>query len=797
MINSFLSIISKYQDHFFSFLNYLNKKDKKFFILGDIVESFNEFSKDLEDIDEELLDLTKLLQEAVFMSSTVYLDVRVTIGHSEFYAVNLEEVEVEQISIKDYLVVKEKFVDINNASNILTLDFKPFYERMPSVRDAKSIGAGVEYLNRYLSSKMFNETDKWKNLLFDFIKLHKFNSTQLILNDRVEDADYLNANIDKALKKLEKYEKTDTYEKVKHDLQLLGFEPGLGKDVKEISKSLKILDKLFDSPDHIVLGEFISRIPMIFNVAIISPHGFFGQEGVLGLPDTGGQVVYILDQVKALEKALISSLKKAGLNVLPKIIILTRSIPNAGNTKCNKRLEKVLNTKNTWILRVPFRNHNPKVTDNWISRFEIWPYLEEFAEDSYIELKAEFQGKPDLIIGNYSDGNLVSYLLSKRFEVTQCCIAHALEKSKYLFSDLYWKDLDDHYNFSTQFTADLIAINSSDFQITSTYQEIAGTEFSVGQYESHKHFTLPGLYRVENGVNLYHTKFNIISPGVNEKIYFPYSKDDKRISSTKNSLTRMLFENTEDDEIYGTLKVPGKIPLFSMARLDKNKNLTALVRWFGQNPEIQELANVIIVAGQIDASRSSDKEEIDQINYMHHLINEYNLHDKIRWIGKLFRKDEAGEVYRVIADRNGFFIQPGLFEGFGLTVLEAMISGLPVIATKYGGPLEIIQDGKNGFHIDPINDEESAKMILDVLKKSSENDGFWDKISKKSVQRVNESYNWKLYSERLLSLSKIYGFWKYVTDLETKDSDAYLDIVYHMLYKPRAQKILDKHNNIS
>ncbi len=795
MINSFLSIISEYQDHFFSFLNLLNSKEKKLFILGDIVEAFTEYSKPFDDIDEELQELTKLLQEAICMGNSIYLDVRVAIGHSEFYAVHLEDVEVEQISIKEYLMIKEKFVDPGNPANILTLDFKPFYERMPAVRDAKNIGAGVEYLNRYLSSQMFTETDKWKNLLFDFMKLHKHNGTQLILNDRVRDTDHLNVNIDKAIKKLEKYEKTDSSEKVKHDLQVLGFEPGLGKDVKEITESLKILDRLFDSPDHIVLGEFISRIPMIFNVAIISPHGYFGQEGVLGLPDTGGQVVYILDQVKALEKALISSLKKSGLNVLPKIIILTRLIPNARDTTCDTRLEKVTNTRNTWILRVPFRKGNPKVIDNWISRFEIWPYLEEFAENASVALKGEFQGKPDLIIGNYSDGNLVSYLLSKKFDVTQCCIAHALEKSKYLFSDLYWKDMDDHYNFSTQFTADLIAINSSDFQITSTYQEIAGTEFSVGQYESHKHFTLPGLYRVENGVNLYHTKFNIISPGVNEKIYFPYTKAEKRISSTKNSITQMLFENSDDHEIFGTLEYPDRIPLFSMARLDKNKNLTALVRWYGQNPEIQKLANIIIVAGQIEASRSSDKEEIDQINYMHHLINKYNLHNKIRWIGKLFRKDEAGEVYRVIADRKGFFVQPGLFEGFGLTVLEAMISGLPVIATKYGGPLEIIQDGKNGFHIDPINDEESANIILDILRKSKEDDKFWDQISKKSIQRVNESYNWKLYSERLLSLSKIYGFWKYITDLETKDSDAYLDIVYHMLFKPRAQNILDKHNS--
>ena len=147
-----------------------------------------------------------------------------------------------------------------------------------------------------------------------------------------------------------------------------------------------------------------------------------------------------------------------------------------------------------------------------------------------------------MIIGNYSDGNLVSYLLSKKFNVTQCCIAHALEKSKYLFSYLYWESMEEQYNFSLQFTADLIAMNSSNFQITSTYQEIAGTEFTVGQYETHKHFTLPGLYRVENGVDLYNIKFNIISPGVNESIFFPYTKTAKRNLKKKNHLSRRKSE---------------------------------------------------------------------------------------------------------------------------------------------------------------------------------------------------------------------------------------------------------------
>ena len=54
------------------------------------------------------------------------------------------------------------------------------------------------------------------------------------------------------------------------------------------------------------------------------------------------------------------------------------------------------------------------------------------------EIRAELGGRPDLIIGNYSDGNLVASLLSFHLNVTQCTIAHALEKTKYPDADINW-----------------------------------------------------------------------------------------------------------------------------------------------------------------------------------------------------------------------------------------------------------------------------------------------------------------------------------------------------------------------
>jgi sucrose synthase len=787
---SIKKIIEENKEDFFRFFNRVGRHENKLLVKGNLLEVLRELREEEKNTNYRAIeDVINKITESVAINHYIYFEIREYIGTADFYLFNLEERYYENISAEEFLKAKEKFIEPGSNEDPLTLNFTTFYDKFPSVREAKNIGRGVEYLNRYLSSNMFTQPEKLRNALFEFLFVHKHDSQQLILNTRINSPEILSTQLDHALKYLRKLPEEESYSNIKHKLQEFGFERGLGDTVGKITESLELLDGLLHSPDNAALKEFLSRIPMIFNIAIISPHGFFGQENVLGKPDTGGQVVYILDQVKALEKELIKSLKASGLETMPKIIILTRLIPNAGNTKCNQRLEKVHETKNSWILRVPFRTNNNEIIQDWISRFEIWPHLENFAEDAKKELAAEFGGRPDFIIGNYSDGNMVAYILSKKFGVTQCNIAHALEKSKYLYSALYWKNIENQYHFSVQFTADLIAMNAASFIITSTYQEIVGTDESIGQYESYKNFTMPDLYRVEGGINLFHPKFNIVPPGVNTKIFFPYTNEKKRLKGIRKELDSLLFENVEDPDVIGKLNNPDLVPIFSLARLDKIKNLTSLVRWFGENKKLQKVANMIIVAGNVDINKSSDGEEKEQINIMHGLINEFQLQDKIRWIGKLFRKDQTGEVYRIIADKKGIFVQPALFEGFGLTVLEAMRSGLPVFATYYGGPLEIIQDHVSGFHIDPINGEETSQKMLDFILRFIKDEKVWKRISERAIKRVDTAFNWELYSKNLLSLAKIYGFWKYTTNIEMEELNSYLEVIYHLLYLPRANQL--------
>jgi sucrose synthase len=142
----------------------------------------------------------------------------------------------------------------------------------------------------------------------------------------------------------------------------------------------------------------------------------------------------------------------------------------------------------------------------------------------------------------------------------------------------------------------------------------------------------------------------------------------------------------------------------------------------------------------------------------------------------------GAEMYRLMADRHGVFVQPALFEAFGLTVIEAMVSGLPTFATCYGGPLEIIVDGTSGFHIDPNHGAAAADRIADFFAACQQDPDHWERVSRKSIARVEERYTWRKYASRLMDLSRIYGFWKYMTNLERQETRRYLEMFYGLLH---------------
>ncbi|MGD8318574.1 MAG: sucrose synthase [Myxococcales bacterium] len=799
MIETLELLIDAHREPVYLFFRRLKAFDRRFLLWSDLVHELEAFSE--TEVGRLLCDskmpwIIRHCQEAVIDEPFVCLALRARVGRWHYVQVHTEEMRCRELSVAEFLDIKERLAAHipQGERYVLEVDLSPFERGFPKLKDSRNIGKGVEFLNRHLSGRLFSEGGRGEKLLFDFLQVHQVRGQQLMLNGTLRDVDELREALDNAMDILDGRDSDDA--DVHRDLRRLGFEPGWGRTPAQIRETMGLLLDILEAPSPRNLERFLGRMPMIFSIAIVSPHGYFGQSNVLGKPDTGGQVVYILDQVRALEREMRASIRDQGLDIEPQIVVLTRLIPEADGTTCDQRLEPILGTENARILRVPFRTYEGgEIINRWISRFEVWPYLERFAIDAERELLAELGGvRPDFVIGNYSDGNLVASVMAHRLGVTQCNIAHALEKTKYLLSDLHWQDHESEHHFAAQYTADLMAMNTADFIITSTYQEIAGTSEAVGQYESYSAFSLPRLYRVVSGIDCFDPKFNIVSPGADPRVFFPYDQVDHRPEELRNEIETMVY-GAPSCAFRGLLADRQKPVLFAMSRLDRIKNMAGLVEWYGQNPELRDLANLLIVGGRLRVEESQDRDEREQIERTHWLFEEYDLEPHVRWIEMQTDKTKVGELYRFVADQRGAFVQPAWFEAFGLTVVEAMSSGLPTFATRYGGPLEIIEDGISGFHIDPTQGAAATQVMVDFFRRCERSPSAWDSVSQASMQRVRERYNWSLYASTLLKLSRIYGFWRYISSLERDETRRYLEMFYGLLLRPLSKRVLEHHSH--
>src|SRR5262249_51194424 len=91
---------------------------------------------------------------------------------------------------------------------------------------------------------------------------------------------------------------------------------------------------------------------------------------------------------------------------------------------------------------------------------------------------------------------------------------------------------------------------------------------------------------------------------------------------------------------------------------------------------------------------------------------ELNLGDSVRLLGEVPDDAEVGRLYRE-AD---VFCLPTVQEGFGIVFLEAMASGLPVVATTAAAIPEVVPDGKAGLLVPPGDVEALAAALVELLR---------------------------------------------------------------------------------
>lgn len=125
------------------------------------------------------------------------------------------------------------------------------------------------------------------------------------------------------------------------------------------------------------------------------------------------------------------------------------------------------------------------------------------------------------------------------------------------------------------------------------------------------------------------------------------------------------------------------------------------------------------------------------------LTDSFNLKDCVSFVGRV--PNEAVPQYMATSD---VFVLPSLSESFGIVNLEAMASGLPIVATKVAGIPATITNGENGFLVEARNPKEIAQKVLLLLQ----DEGLRERIGERNRQKAKQ-YSWK---EIVAKLEEIY-----------------------------------------
>lgn len=182
--------------------------------------------------------------------------------------------------------------------------------------------------------------------------------------------------------------------------------------------------------------------------------------------------------------------------------------------------------------------------------------------------------------------------------------------------------------------------------------------------------------------------------------------------------------------------LPDKFVLY-VGDVNYNKNLITLVK------ACKKIKIPLVISGKQAASEDLDRENIENLAFWE-LIDKYGDDKDVLRIGFV---DNLSALYSLASA----YCQPSLYEGFGLTILEAMKVGVPVVAAKTQVLVEV--GGNAALFADPKNYEDLAeklKMVLknpenamEYIKKGKENCSkfSWKKTAEETLQVYREIFN--------------------------------------------------------
>jgi len=426
-------------------------------------------------------------------------------------------------------------------------------------------------------------------------------------------------------------------------------------------------------------------------IAMISPHGLMRSKNMeLGRDaDTGGQIKYVLE----LARALVDHPDVEKVDVITRLV----ADPKVGPDYSQPR-EEIAPGAN--IVRI---SCGPR---RYLRKEALWPYLDVFA-DNISKYFRSIGRAPNLLHAHYADGGYVGSKLAGVMGIPLAYTGHSLGRVKrlrFLEQGMKIASMENRYHIGRRIDAEETTLDNSAFVVASTSQEVEE------QYQ---------LYD-----NYQPRRMVVIPPGVDLERFKPPTRFWNEYPPIWNEIARFL-------------KDQGKPIILAMSRPDARKNISTLIKAFGENRELRAAANLVIIAGSRGDISAMEKGARDIFSEIFSLVDRYDLYGQVAY-PKNRDHEEPPVIYRIATRSKGVFVNPALTEPFGLTLIEAAASGLPVVATQDGGPRDIIGMCKNGSLIDPRDHKKMGEAIVHAISDKAR----WRRWSKNGVNGAHKHYSW-------------------------------------------------------
>jgi glycosyltransferase involved in cell wall biosynthesis len=201
----------------------------------------------------------------------------------------------------------------------------------------------------------------------------------------------------------------------------------------------------------------------------------------------------------------------------------------------------------------------------------------------------------------------------------------------------------------------------------------------------------------------------VIANGISDEFYI--ATDKKKL---RNELATKLEQELGERKI-----------LLTVGRFVEKKG----IHWFVEEvmPKLADNTFVYIIAGSGVLETAIRRS-----------IKEHKLQDDVYLIGWA-----NSDVLRLLYNTADIFVMPNIpiesdMEGFGLVALEAASCGLPVVASNLEGIREVIQDGSNGFLVEPGSPQAFIERINTLLEDDERQQAFGERAR----QYTLENYGW-------------------------------------------------------